>query len=41
MQDRQDRLKAGGANDLKGIGGVLGRYVTHNTKQTLQRPGME
>lgn len=41
MQDRQDKLKAGGTNDQKGIGGVLGRYVTHNTKQNIQRPGME
>lgn len=41
MQDRQDRLKGTGAIDAKSIGGVLGRYVQHNTKQQLQKPGMD
>jgi len=41
MQDRQDRIK-GAANDAASMpGGVLGRYVTHNSKQVLQKPGME
>jgi len=43
MQDRQDRIK--GVNQADGaggsFGGTLGRYVQHNAKQALQRPGME
>jgi hypothetical protein len=34
MQERQDKLKAIGTNgDAQNfLGGVLGRYVTHNSK---------
>jgi hypothetical protein len=41
MQDRQDKLKGIGGDAQGALGGVLGRYVTHNSKQALQRPGME
>jgi len=53
MQERQDKLKGGASGTDKNntVGGVLGRYVQHNTKQQnqgqndslmrLQRPGME
>ena len=41
MQERQDKLKGVGLVDGEKVGGILGRYVTHNTKQALQRPGME
>lgn len=41
MQERQNRLKGIGTGDAKAIGGTLGRYVQHNTKQSLQKPGME
>jgi hypothetical protein len=41
MKDRQDKLKGMGANDAEKVGGILGRYMTHNTQQVLQRPGMD
>jgi hypothetical protein len=39
MKEKFDRLKG---NDLQHMpGGVLSRYMQHNTKQHLQKPGME
>ena len=35
MKDKQDKLRHVGKEDGDKVGGVLGRFVTHNTKQAL------
>ena len=39
MKDRQERLKATDGSIIPG--GNLGRYVVHNNKTALEKPGIE